>query len=433
MPIVRISEVKNYKDKQVTIQGWVANVRSSGKIVFLQLRDGSAGLLQAVVTALVANKEVGYWKTAGLLTIESSVQVIGTVKAESRAPGGFELEVTDLQLVHQAAEYPIGKKEHGPDFLLNNRHLWLRSQRQAAIMRVRDSIIWALREFFRKEGFIMTDTPILTPTSCEGTTTLFETDYFDEKAYLSQSGQLYLEALCMALGKVYDFGPTFRAEKSKTRRHLTEFWMLDAEMAFFDLDASIDLQERMVVYVVQKVLSDCAPELALLKRDTAPLQKVKAPFIRMTYGEALQELKKLGSDIEWGTDLGNDDETLLTKAHDRPIFITRYPAAIKAFYMKPDPQDAKLALCADMLAPEGYGEVIGGSQRIDDLALLEDRIKENKLKRDDFEWYLDLRRYGSVPHAGFGIGLERTVAWMCGLNHVRETIPFPRLLNRLRP
>ncbi|MFA6553767.1 MAG: asparagine--tRNA ligase [Patescibacteria group bacterium] len=431
MPIVRISEVGTYVGQTVTIQGWLANIRSSGKIVFWQLRDGSAGLLQCVITP--QGVAAGEFDLAKASTLESSVAVTGTVKAEPRSPGGFELGVTGLSVVQKAQEYPIGKKEHGPDFLLDNRHLWLRSPRQSAILRIRDTIIWAFREFFRNEGFVMTDTPILTPTSCEGTTTLFKTDYFGEPAYLSQSGQLYLEALCMSLGKVYDFGPTFRAEKSKTRRHLTEFWMLDAEMAYTDLDQSMVVQENMVMYVIAKVLAERRPELALLERDVSPLEKVQSPFIRMTYDEALKKLKDLGSDIEWGTDLGNDDETILTKAFDRPIFITRYPVAIKAFYMKPDPANPEVALCADLLAPEGYGEVIGGSQRIDDLALLEQRLTEHKLKRSDFEWYLDLRRYGSVPHSGFGIGLERTVTWICGLDHVRETIPFPRLINRLRP
>ncbi|MFH1207869.1 MAG: asparagine--tRNA ligase [Patescibacteria group bacterium] len=431
MPIIRIVEAGKYVGQTVTVNGWTSNLRSSGKIIFWQVRDGSAGLCQCVI--IPQNIPSGEFDLAKTVTIESSVTVTGTVKAEPRSPGGYELEVSGFSIIQKAEEYPIGKKEHGPDFLLDNRHLWLRSSRQAAILRVRDTIIWAFREFFRNEGFVMTDTPILTPTSCEGTTTLFKTDYFGEPAYLSQSGQLYLEALCMSLGKVYDFGPTFRAEKSKTRRHLTEFWMLDAEMAFLDLDQSMAVQERMVVYVVKKVLTERKAELALIQREIAPLEKVASPFIRMTYDEALKKLKELGSDIEWGRDFGNDDETILTKAYDKPIFITRYPAAIKAFYMKPDPDNPKVALCADLLAPEGYGEVIGGSQRIDDIKLLEQRIEEHKLKKSDFEWYLDLRRYGSVPHAGFGIGLERTVAWICGLDHVRETIPFPRLINRLRP
>lgn len=431
MQKVRIADIAKHEGDEVTIQGWIANLRSSGKIVFLQLRDGSAGLLQAIVSQESVGEK--HFATAKTATIESSVMITGKVKAELRSPGGFELQVTQVELVQKAGEYPIGKKEHGPDFLLDERHLWIRSPRQAAILRIRDTVIWALREFFRKEGFILTDTPILTPTSCEGTTTLFETDYFGQKAYLSQSGQLYLEAMAMALGKVYDFGPTFRAEKSKTRRHLTEFWMLDAEAAFMELEESMQLQERMIVHATQTVLRERTAELALLERSIEPLQKVQAPFERMTYDVALKKLKGLGSDIEWGSDLGNDDETLLTKAYDKPIFITHYPAAIKAFYMKPDPTNPKLALCADLLAPEGYGEIIGGSQRIDDLALLEQRLKENKLSKKDFEWYLDLRRYGSVPHSGFGIGVERTVAWLCGLSHIRETIPFPRLLNRLSP
>ncbi len=429
--VTRIAAIAEQVGKEVTIQGWVANSRSSGKIVFLQLRDGSAGLLQAIASLeSIGEKDFASAKSA---TIESAVEVRGTVKPEPRSPGGFELQATNVALVQKAEEYPIGKKEHGPDFLLDTRHLWIRSPRQAAILRVRDTVIWALRDFFRREGFVLTDTPILTPTSCEGTTTLFATEYFDQKAYLSQSGQLYLEALAMALGKVYDFGPTFRAEKSKTRRHLTEFWMLDAEAAFMDLEGSMQLQERMIVHVVQTVLAERKAELALLERDVAALEKIQSPFERMTYDQALAKLKELGSDIKWGTDLGNDDETILTKAYDKPIFITHYPAEIKAFYMKPDPTNPKVALCADLLAPEGYGEVIGGSQRIDDLQMLEQRIAEHKLPKKDLEWYLDLRRYGSVPHSGFGIGLERTVTWLCGLPHVRESIPFPRLINRLTP
>ncbi len=429
--IVRIADIGGFEGKEVTVQGWAANVRSSGKIVFLQLRDGSAGLLQAVIS----HESVGetLFATAKSVTIESSVSVTGIVKAEPRSPSGFELQATNVVLVQKAEEYPIGKKEHGPEFLHDNRHLWIRTPKQAAILRVRDTVIWALREFFKQEGFVLTDTPILTPTSCEGTTTLFETDYFGQKAYLSQSGQLYLEALASALGKVYDFGPTFRAEKSKTRRHLTEFWMLDAEMAFTDLDQSMALQEKMIMHVVQSVLKERRADLELLERDIAALEKVQAPFVRMTYDQALAKLKELGSDIEWGTDLGNDDETILTKAFDRPIFVTHYPAAIKAFYMKPDPKNPKVALCADLLAPEGIGEIIGGSQRVDDYDFLVQRLEEHKLNRKDFEWYVDLRKYGSVPHSGFGIGLERTVGWMCGLAHVREAIPFPRLINRLTP
>lgn len=429
--MVRISDVAGFEGKHVTIQGWAANVRSSGKITFLQLRDGSAGVLQAVATQDALGEENFF--ISKNVTIESSVIVEGTVKAEPRSPGGFELQVTKLELVQRAGEYPIGKKEHGPEFLHDNRHLWVRSPRQAAILRVRDTVIWALREFFRQEGFVLTDTPILTPTSCEGTTTLFATDYFGQKAYLSQSGQLYLEALASALGKVYDFGPTFRAEKSKTRRHLTEFWMLDAEMAYMDLEQSMALQEKMIMHVVQSVLKERRADLTLLERDVTALEKVQIPFVRMTYDEALEKLKALGSDIEWGTDLGNDDETMLTKAYDRPMFVTHYPAEIKAFYMKPDPVNPKVALCADLLAPEGIGEIIGGSQRIEDYDLLVKRLEEHKLNRKDFDWYLDLRKYGSVPHSGFGIGLERTVGWMCGLAHVREAIPFPRLINRLTP
>ena len=343
------------------------------------------------------------------------------------------MQVSDLRIIQRSEEYPIGKKEHGVDFLLDHRHLWLRAERQTAIIKIRDEIIWLMRSFFRNKGFILTDTPILTSTSSEGTTTLFSTDYFDETAYLSQSGQLYLEALAMSLGRVYDFGPTFRAEKSKTRRHMMEFWMLDAEAAFMQHEQNIELQEELIVYVVSGILKNKLTELDILQRDVAGLKKVKAPFTRLKYEEAVKQLKKLGSDIKMGNDLGADDETILMKEYDQPLFITHYPAAIKAFYMQPDPDNPDVVLCNDLLAPEGYGEIIGGSERIWDLKLLQKKFKEHKLPTKEFEWYFDLRRYGSVPHSGFGIGLERTVAWLCGLDHVRETIPFPRLLNRLRP
>lgn len=425
-----ISSIPQNLDKEVLLKGWVFNFRSSGKIFFLQLRDGS-GRIQAVVSKGEVSDEA--WKACEKLTIESSISVHGTCKKDERSPFGYEMQVSELEIVHVAEEYPIAKKEHGVDFLLDHRHLWLRSPRQVAILRIRDEIIWRMREFFRNEGFIMTDTPILTPTSCEGTTTLFETDYFDETAYLAQSGQLYLEALALSLGKVYDFGPTFRAEKSKTRRHLTEFWMLDAEAVFMQHEGNLDLQEKLVSYIVQNVLTSRAEELEVLKRDFTYLKKVKGPFPRLRYNDAVKELQKLGSDIKLGEDFGGDDETLLMKQYDTPIFITHFPVKIKAFYMEPDPEDDSLALCSDLLAPEGYGEVIGGSERISDYTLLEKRLRDFKLPKKDFEWYLDLRRFGSVPHSGFGIGLERTVAWICGLDHVRETIPFPRLINRLRP
>lgn len=427
---ISISNTQNHLGKEVFIKAWVFNLRSSGKIFFLQLRDGS-GRIQGIVSQAEVSEEV--WQNCQLITMETSVEIKGVAREEKRSPYGFELDIKDIRIIHIANDYPIAKKEHGVDFLLDHRHLWLRSERQTAIIKVRDEIIWLMREFFRKHDFVLTDTPILTPTACEGTTTLFSTDYFDEKAYLSQSGQLYLEALAMALGKVYDFGPTFRAEKSKTRRHMMEFWMLDAEAANMQHEESLLLQEELLVYIVANIIKSKAKELEILKRDLSHLKKVKSPFPRLKYTKAVKKLKQLGSDIKDGEDLGADDETILTKEFDQPIFITHYPARIKAFYMQPDPEDSEYVLCNDLLAPEGYGEIVGGSERIWDLKILEQRIKEHKLPKKDLEWYLDLRRYGSVPHAGFGIGLERTVAWICGLDHVRETIPFPRLLNRLRP
>lgn len=430
MQKISISEIPKYLDQEVLIESWVFNFRSSGKIYFLQLRDGSERV-QAVVSKDDVSQEA--WDICQKLTMESSMEVTGKVYEEKRSPSGYEMQVKDIKLIQLAEEYPISKKEHGVDFLLDHRHLWLRSERQVAISRIRDEIIWLMREFFKKRGFVLTDTPILTPTSCEGTTTLFSTEYFDEKAYLSQSGQLYLEALAMALGKVYDLGPTFRAEKSKTRRHLMEFWMLDTEAAFIHHEENLKLQEELVCYVINNILKAKKKELAVLKRDLTVLEKIKPPFPRLAYQEAIKKLQELGSDIKEGEDLGGDDETLLMEEFDQPTFITHYPVKIKSFYMQPDPDNPELALCDDLLAPEGYGEIIGGSERIWDLALLEKRLKEFKLPRKDFEWYLDLRRYGSVPHSGFGIGLERTITWICGLDHVRETIPFPRLLNRLRP
>lgn len=427
---IRIADAKEHVGKEITIDGWILNLRSSGKIFFLQVRDGS-GVLQAVAAkGELPDEDFARCET---LTQESAVRVTGGIHSEPRSPGGFEMKITGIAPYSVADEYPIAKKEHGVEFLLDHRHLWIRSPRQVAILRIRDHIIWSLRSFFREEGYVLTDTPILTPTACEGTTTLFETEYFDEKAYLSQSGQLYLEALAAAVGRVYDFGPTFRAEKSKTRRHLMEFWMLDAEAAFMDHEQSMAVQERMVTRVVQDVLSQCAGELATLGRDTTALAKIAPPFPRLTYDDAIAWLSKHGSDIALGDDLGADDETLLSNAHEKPVFITHYPTTIKAFYMKPLPDRPDRVLCADLLATEGYGEMIGGSQRIDDLQLLEQRFDEHKLPKKDFSWYLDLRRYGSFPHSGFGIGLERTVAWICGLDHVREAIPFPRTLNRLRP
>jgi asparaginyl-tRNA synthetase len=427
---ILLKDINHCLDKTVTLKGWVFNFRSSGSIYFLQFRDGT-GRIQGVVS----KKEVAakVWGACQKLTIESSIELTGRVYEEKRSPYGYEMAVSDLKIMAVADEYPIAKKEHGVDFLMDNRHLWLRASRQAAILKVRDEIVWAIRSYFREQGFILTDSPILTPTACEGSTTLFSTDYFDEKAYLSQSGQLYLEATIYSLGRTYDFGPTFRAEKSKTRRHLTEFWMMDAEAAFVEHDENIKIQEGLVAYIVQEVLKNCSAELALLERDTKLLEKIKTPFYKITYDEAIKLLQKKGASIKWGDDFGGDEETIISKEYDKPIFIEKYPAAMKAFYMQPDPTNQKLVLNDDCIAPEGYGEIIGGSQRIHDLKVLENKLKEFHIKREPLEWYIDLRRYGSVPHSGFGIGLERTVAWLCGLEHVRETIPFPRMINRLRP
>lgn len=430
--MIDIAALKNQVGESVELSGWAYNFRSSGSIFFLQLRDGT-GRVQIVFSRAEVSPEV--WGVLESLTMESSVRVVGTVKAEPRAPSGIELTGTSCELIAQtSAEFPISKKEHGVEFLMDNRHLWLRSTRQEAIMRVRNEIEFALREFFYERKFILTDSPIFTPNACEGTSELFEVKYFDDVAYLSQSGQLYLEATSAALKRTYCFGPTFRSEKSKTRRHLTEFWMLEAEASFMDQMENMTLQEEMMRYVVARVLERRADDLTALERDTAPLQRAAAgDFPRVRYTDAIAQLQQLGSDIKMGDDLGADDETILTKQYDRPIFVTHYPVEVKAFYMKPDPADPRFVLNADMLAPEGYGEIIGGSQRIDDLKLLEERIAAHGLPRAAFEWYLDVRRYGSVPHSGFGIGLERTVAWICGLEHVRETIPFARLMNRLGP
>ena len=416
------------------IQGWLYNLRKSGKIIFPVIRDGS-GLMQCV--AVKSNLPEPVFEALKNLTQESSLSVVGTVRAEARAPGGYELDVTDARVVQRVSEerpYPITPKEHGVDFLMDHRHLWLRSRRQHAAIRVRHEVIKGIRDYFDSHGFILVDTPIFTPAACEGTSTLFEVDYFeDEKVYLTQSGQLYNEANAMAFGKVYCFGPTFRAEKSKTRRHLTEFWMVEPEMAYADLEEVKRVAEDLVVSLVARVLETRQEELKVLERDTTKLANVKAPFPRMSYDEAVKTLAAKGSEIRWGGDFGNTDETLLTQDFDRPVVVDRYPAEIKAFYFQPDPERPELALGVDVIAPEGYGEIIGGGQRIHDLALLEKRLDEHKLPREAFEWYLDLRRFGSVPHGGFGMGVERFVAWMCGLEHVRETIPYPRMLYRTRP
>jgi asparaginyl-tRNA synthetase len=427
----RIEDIARYDRQPVTIHGWVHNRRSSGKIHFLTLRDGT-GFIQAVVSKAAVGDDK--FRMADHLSQESAIVVHGKVRADTRAPGGFELEVSDFEPVSGSVDYPITPKEHGVDYLLDRRHLWIRAERQQAILRVRHEVINAAREFLNDRGFILADTPIFTPAACEGTTTLFPVSYFEDRTvYLTQSGQLYNEANAMALGRVYCFGPTFRAEKSKTRRHLTEFWMVEPEMAYATLDDVIELAEGLVVAVVGRVLERRARELRTLERNTSRLEAVQAPFPRISYDEAVTLLKAKGQPFEWGGDFGGPDETLLSEQFDRPVAVHRYPSAVKAFYMKPDPERPELALCVDVLAPEGYGEIIGGGQRLDDFDLLLARIKEQKLPEEAFEWYLDLRRYGTVPHGGFGMGIERVVGWLCGLEHVRETIPFPRMLYRVTP
>lgn len=430
--LTTIAKFSDHVGQEVTIQGWLFNKRGSGKIYFLQIRDGSS-FTQAIVEASSVAPEV--MEKAEKLTLESSVKLTGTVSKHPKQENTYELQVSNIEIIFlNAEEYPIAKKDHGVDFLLDNRHLWLRSRKQWAIQRVRNTIINAMYEYLNNEGFIKIDSPILTPNACEGTTELFEMDYFDlGKAYLSQSGQLYIEAAIFSFGRVFDFGPVFRAEKSKTRRHLTEFWMLDAEAAFVEHEGNIKIQEGLVSFIVQKVLSKNMEELTILERNIEPLKKVTAPFIRKTHQEVVAELREMGSDIKEIDDLGGDDETMLTKKYDKPIFVEKYPSEVKAFYMKRDPADQSRVLCADLLAPEGYGEIIGGSQREDDYNTLLQRIKDHNLPLDAFQWYLDLRKYGSVPHSGFGIGLERTVAWICGLEHIRSTIPFPRTIYRVTP
>ncbi len=426
-----VEDLAKYVGQEVTLQGWLYNKRSSGKIKFPILRDGT-GIVQGVVVKGQVRDDV--FQRVDELTQESSFIMKGRVRKEDRAPGGYELDVTDIQIISIAKDYPITPKEHGVEFLMDRRHLWLRSSRQHAILRIRHQIIRAIREFFDNRGFVLVDSPIFTPAACEGTSTLFETDYFDlGKAYLTQSGQLYAEAAAMAFGKVYTFGPTFRAEKSKTRRHLTEFWMVEPEVAFNDLNDNMDLAEEFLIYIVQSVLTHRQKELQVLERNTSYLEKVQKPLPRITYDEAVEILRKKGIPFEYGNDLGGTDETVVSEQFDRPVMVHHYPAAVKAFYMKRDPQNPDLALAVDVLAPEGYGEIIGGSQREDDYETLLQRIKEHNLPQDAFEWYLDLRRYGTVPHSGFGLGVERTVSWICGLDHVRETIPFARMIYRLTP
>lgn len=424
-----IKDAAEHIGKSATIQGWMYNKRGSGKIFFLQLRDGS-GIMQAVVEAAKVGETV--MKKAEALTMESSLRVTGEITKHPKQEGVYEMQVSDIETIQIAEEYPIGKKEHGPEFLLDNRHLWLRSDRQLAILRIRDEIIRATVEWFHDNGFLKIDTPILSNNACEGSGDLFEIDYFGEPAYLSQSGQLYLEAAVMSCGRGYDFGPVFRSEKSKTRRHLTEFWMMDAEATFCDLEGILEIEENLICHILKRVLENRVKELNLLERPIEPLQKIKAPFLRMHHADVVKKLHELGSDIKEDDDLGGDDETMLTQSFEQPIFVTHYPAKVKAFYMKRT-EDGSRCLCADLLAPEGYGEIIGGSQREDDLGLMKKWMAEHSIPEKGLEWYLDLRRYGSVPHAGFGYGLERIVTWICGLKHVRESIPFARMINRLTP
>jgi len=428
---VYIEDIAKHEGQAVTLLGWLVNRRSSGKIHFLQLRDGS-GFIQAVMSKAAVGDDV--FESASHLSQESAVAVHGTVRADSRAPGGFEIDASGLEIISAAHDYPITPKEHGVDFLLDRRHLWIRSARQQSILRVRHEVIDAVRDYFNSRGFVLADTPIFTPSACEGTTTLFPVQYFeDHTAYLTQSGQLYNEANAMALGRVYCFGPTFRAEKSKTRRHLTEFWMVEPEVAFADLNDIIALAEGLVVEVVGRVLDRRARELKTLERDTSKLAAIKAPFGRITYDEAAAKLKERGLPFEWGGDFGSPDETAISEMFEGPVAVTGFPSAIKAFYFKPDDTRPEVSKSVDILAPEGYGEIIGGGQRIDDYDLLLKRLDEHNLPRDAYEWYLDLRRFGGVPHGGFGMGIERVVSWICGLEHLREAIPYPRMLYRLYP
>jgi len=433
MTTIAIEQAGKHDGQEVTIQGWLYNLRESGKLLFPIFRDGT-GIIQGVVS-LKENPEA--FATLKGLAQESSVIVSGKIRAEQRAPGGYEMGVTAVNVLQRVSEetpYPIQLKDHGVDFLLDHRHLWIRTPRQAAILRIRAEAVRAARNFMDAQGYVLTDAPMFTPSACEGTSTLFEVNYIDDqKAYLTQSGQLYIEATAMALGKVYTFGPTFRAEKSKTRRHLTEFWMLEPEAAYATLDDMMTLGEGLVSAIVQSVVQNKKPELETLKRDITKLQNVKTPFPRISYEEALKVLNKHGNAAKFGDDFGGDEETIVSNEYDRPVMVHRYPTAIKAFYMQPDADDPAKALAFDMLAPEGYGEIIGGSQRIHDYDLLVKRLKEHNLPEEAFQWYLDLRRYGSVPHAGFGLGLERTVAWICGTEHIREVIPFPRMIYRVYP
>jgi len=438
-PVTTIAKIGEYEGQSVTLRGWLYNLRESGKLLFPIFRDGS-GTIQGIVPKAAVPLEV--FDAIKGLTQESSVIITGKVRADKRAPGGYELDVEGVEVVQRVPEdtpFPISLKEHGTDFLMEHRHLWIRTPRQAAILRVRAEIIKAARDFFDDRGFVLTDPPILTPAACEGTSTLFPVEYFGDEAYLTQSGQLYIESTALALGKVYSFGPTFRAEKSKTRRHLTEFWMVEPEVAYCDLDGLMELAEQFLSFIVDRALARRAPDLKVIGRDTAKLEAIKVPFPRLRYDDAVAMLADahvnglLDHPFEYGNDFGSPDETYISSQFDSPVMVHRYPAAVKAFYMEPDPENPKYALCVDVLAPEGYGEIIGGSQRIASFDLLKQLIEEHQLPLDAFQWYLDLRRYGSVPHSGFGMGIERAVAWICGLEHVRETIPFARTLNRMYP
>jgi asparaginyl-tRNA synthetase len=430
MPVAYVEDVSAYEGKEITLRGWVYNKRSSGKLQFILLRDGT-GIIQCV--AFKGNFTPEQFEQLDRLTQESSMEITGKARKDARSPGGYELDVSGFQIFQLAENYPITPKEHGTAFLMENRHLWLRSSRQHAILKIRHEIIRACRDYFDDQGFTLVDTPIFTPNACEGTTTLFETDYFDQKAYLTQSGQLYNEATAAAFGKVYCFGPTFRAEKSKTRRHLMEFWMIEPEVAYANLEDTMQLAEGLLCFILERVLTRRRTQLEVLERNISALEKVIRPFPRLSYDEAVKILQGEGSEIQWGGDFGGGDETLLSERYESPVMVHRYPSEVKAFYMQPDPERPEVALCVDVLAPEGYGEIIGGGQRIHDGALLLLRLKQHGLSTEPFQWYLDLRKYGSVPHAGFGMGIERVVAWICNLTHLREAIAFPRTLYRIYP
>ncbi len=430
MTVAYVENVGVHEGNEVTLRGWIYNKRSSGKLQFLLLRDGT-GIIQCV--AFKGNFTPEDFEALDKLTQESSIEIRGKIRKDSRSPGGFEMDVTGFRIVQLAENYPITPKEHGTAFLMENRHLWLRSSRQHAIIKIRHEIIKACRDYFDDLGFTLVDTPIFTPNACEGTTTLFETEYFDQKAYLTQSGQLYNEATAAAFGKVYCFGPTFRAEKSKTRRHLMEFWMVEPEVAYATLEDTMQLAEGLICFVIERILTRRRPQLEVLERNTGILEGISRPFPRLSYDDAVKRMQAAGSEIQWGGDFGGGDETILSEQYSSPVMVHRYPSEVKAFYMQPDPERPEVALCVDVLAPEGYGEIIGGGQRIHDYELLMQRLKQHNLSIAPFQWYLDLRKYGTVPHAGFGMGIERMVAWLCNLGHLRETIAFPRTLYRIYP